>query len=807
MCAQRAARPAGNLPAFGSTFVGRHRELAEVKRQLERSRLLTLTGPGGVGKTRLALQAGLFTGRAFADGVWVVDLAALENSLRLGDTVAATLGVPDRSVRPAFDQLADHLAHRSILLILDNCEHLVQASAELVDGLLHRAPGLHVLATSRQALRLADEHILIVDPLPVPDPHDSPPVAILAGYSSIALLVDRASAVRPGFTVHEGNREAAARLCARLDGLPLAIELAATRLRSLSVEQVADRLDDRFRLLNRGSPAARPRQQTLRALMDWSYDLCSPQERQLWARLSVFPGDFDLSAAEATCSGPGLPRESIIDVLDDLVAKSVVSVRPRSPAARYHMLETVRQYGRERLNRDGLGRVVQRRHRDYYLRLAVDCCDRWCGPDQADLLSTMRLDHDNLMTALEWSLTEKGESRAALKMVSALRYHWVLNYPATGRRRFDQVLGKAREPSRERGEALWVAAWIARIQGDIPTSAKWRRECAEIADRYHDEHLHAYTRLLTGSMALFTGDPAEAAQHLEASLFLLRELQDTPMVLMGLFLHGAALTLCGDSAAAQAACAQAIALAEEHGERWARSEAIWILGFHLWSSGDANATAADLAREALALTPDVSSTSTVLAIELLAWIVGSQGAHEHAARLLGAATAQWQSLGTDLATAFPPYARYTKACRAAAITALGQDGFRSHFDDGKARPYDTQERTEPENAGKTGGPRLTRREGEVATLIARGYTNKAIAAELVLSPHTVGGHVERLFAKLGVTTRAQVATWLAEHRDQAADLARRPGTERPDASPMAGSGSGTGAFTPSPRRTGMSSSS
>jgi len=734
---------------------------------------VTLTGPGGVGKTRLAIQAGGLTRRAFPDGVWLVNLAAVDDPVQLADAVMATLGIPDQSSQPAFEQLARHLAHRWLLLLLDNCEHLLPACAELVDGLLHRAPRLRVLATSRQPLQLPDEHVFIVDPLPTPQPDSALSAEMLARYESVALLVDRATAVQPAFTVHDGNRDAVARLCARLDGLPLAIELAATRLRSLSVEQVADRLDDRFRLLTGGSPAAMPRQRTLRALMDWSFELCSVQERQLWARLSVFPGDFDLAAAEATCAGAGLPREVIVDRLDGLVAKSVVSARPETPAARYQMLETIRQYGRELLTRAGLTRQLQRQHRDYYLRLACQCCARWCGPEQNSLLATLRREHDNLMTALEWSLAD-GDESAALELVSALRYHWSLNYPAAGRRRLEQVLNQVRGASPQRGDALWVAAWVARIQGDTKASAMWRQECEDIADRYGDEHLHAYVHLFAGSMALFTGDPSDAARSLAASLVLLREQQDMPMILMGLFLYGLALNQCGESPAAQAACKEAIALAEERGEVWARGMATWTLGFDLWKNGDPEGNAADLARESLRLTPDASAASAVVSIELLAWIAGSRGEHDRAARLLGTAEAQWLSQGVPIDNAFPLHARSSNACRTAALNALGEARFGEHFEYGKTHPCEalSEPGLTPAPPAEEGAPLLTRRERDVAALIAKGYTNKAIAAELVLSAHTVGGHVERLFNKLGISTRAQVAAWLAQHDDQAASGSR-----------------------------------
>ncbi|HJQ46981.1 MAG TPA: LuxR C-terminal-related transcriptional regulator [Amycolatopsis sp.] len=764
---QRASRPAGNLPSLASSFVGRQQELAEVKRWMEASRLLTLTGPGGVGKTRLSVQAGDLAGRAFRDGVWLVDLAALTDPVRLADAVAAALGVKDQSTRLAKEQLAAHLADRRLLMILDNCEHLVGACASLVDCLLRRAPDLHILATSRQPLGLPAEQVLVIDPLPVPSPDRVPRAALLAKYESVALLIDRATAVRPTFQLHDGNREAVARLCRRLDGLPLAIELAATRLRSLSVEQVADRLDDRFHLLTRGNPAALSRQQTLSALIDWSYDLCTEQERLLWARLSVFPGEFDLAAVEGICSGSGIGPETIVDLLDDLVAKSVVTARPESPHARYRLLETIRQYGRELLSRGDQADAVRERHRDYYLGLAQDSCDSWCGPGQADNLTRLRVERDNLVAALDWSLAEGGEPVHALVLISALRYHWTLGgFLATGRRLFDQVLQRSTAPSAERGHALWVAAWVALLQGDRYAATAWLDECAGIADSLAELHLRGYVLILRGTTSLFSGDPETAAAHFAEGLDIMRERDDAAALLWGLFQYSVAISHCGDHDAAQLACTEAIELAGRRGETWARSEALWARAFDHWLAGDHDGTAAATVHQALVMTPNANYVSMVLGIELLAWIAGSRAEFEDAARLLGGASVLWTSFGTSVDAFGPIFSKASAHCRADAAASLGEVRFQVLFEEGRVRPRDPLGRSVADLAGDVGDSpsvTLTRREREVAELITEGLTNKAIAAKLVLSPRTVDGHVERIFTKLGVTTRSQVAVWMAQH--------------------------------------------
>jgi predicted ATPase/DNA-binding CsgD family transcriptional regulator len=765
----RAARPAGNLPSPASSFVGRSRELTEVKRQLEAARLVTLTGPGGVGKTRLAIQLGLQARRAFRDGVWLVDLAVLEEPERLAETVAAALGVIEQSTRGAADQLADHLADRSLLLVLDNCEHLVRPSAALVDHLLRRAPDLKILATSRQPLGLAGEHLYTVPPLPAPDPEDREASLSSSRYDAVALLVDRAAAVQPDFAVDSDNSAAVARLCARLDGLPLAIELAATRLRTLSVEQLADRLDDRFELLTRGSPAALSRQQTLRALIDWSADLCTSRERLLWAALSVFPADFDLVAAEEICSSEDLGAHALVDVLDSLVAKSIVTVQRRMPVPRYRLLETIRHYGREVLAAGGQPEL-RRRHSAHYLRLAEDACAEWPGDRQAEILAGLREEHANLSAALDWIIAVPGEIESGLRLASALRYHWILGgFLATGRRRLDQVLDVHRDPApnRARGDALWVTAWIALLQGDREAAVRRLAECDRIAVLLSDDHLAGYVSLLQGTLALFGGDLRPAVERFEAGLGALERAGDVAAVLWGQFQLSVALSHLGEHARADAVCGAAIHTAEERGETWARSEAMWARAFDRWLSGDPDHTAGDLDRAAIELTPDANQVSTVLSVELLAWIAASEQRPDDAAVLLGAAESVWRALGTNLAAFGPIFAQHSERCRRNVVAALGDARFSALVDRGLGLGTGVLDRSAQSartTPARDEGLVLTPRERQVAELIADGLTNKAIAKALVLSPRTVDGYVERLFAKLEVGNRAQVAGWVHQHR-------------------------------------------
>ncbi|MET0495106.1 MAG: AAA family ATPase, partial [Actinoplanes sp.] len=410
----------GNLPAEVTSFVGRRHDVTSVRRMLSTSRLVTLTGAGGVGKTRLGQRVGLEVRRAFPDGVWLVELAELRDEDLVAVTVAEALGVREESVRPDAPGLADFLADRRALLILDNCEHLVAACADLAEKLLRACPDLSILVTSRQPLRIAGEATLTVQPLSVPEPDAACTPADLPRYESASLLVERATAVLPGFEVTEANAATIAALCQALEGMPLAIELAVARLRVLTLEQILDRLTDRYRLLTSGARNAPARQQTLRALIDWSWELCSERERVLWSRLSVFSGGFELDAAEHIATDETLPAEAILDLVASLVDQSVISRTGDGPRARYKMLEVVREYGAARLAEAEGQLVVGRRHSEWYARLAAYGDAQWVSPDQAALMLRLRHEQANLRVALEFAVTE-GPPELALRFAADLQ--------------------------------------------------------------------------------------------------------------------------------------------------------------------------------------------------------------------------------------------------------------------------------------------------------------------------------------------------------------------------------------------------
>jgi non-specific serine/threonine protein kinase len=414
--------PRHNLPTQLSKFIGREKDIAEVKQLLSAARLVTLTGSGGAGKTRLSLQVAAEVLDDYKEGVWFVELAALTDPALIPQTVAAVLDLREESGRPMMAVLADDLRAKTVLIILDNCEHLIEGCAQFVDAILRAAPHVKLFASSREPLSIGGEAIYRVPSLAVPDPQRLPPLEALTQYDAVRLFIERAKAAMTSFEVNDANAPAVAQLCYHLDGIPLAIELAAARVRGLKVEQIAQRLGDRFRLLTAGGRTALPHHQTLRALIDWSHSLLADQERSLFRRLSVFAGGWTIEAAEAICAGDGLESFDVLDVLLRLVDKSLVIMDEQSNETRYRMLETIREYAFDKLRDVGEIERIRNQHRDYFLAFA-ELANRQPPAERAQWHNRVESDHDNLRDALRWTL-EQNESEFALRLCNALAAFW-----------------------------------------------------------------------------------------------------------------------------------------------------------------------------------------------------------------------------------------------------------------------------------------------------------------------------------------------------------------------------------------------
>jgi predicted ATPase/class 3 adenylate cyclase len=516
-----------NLPAQLTSFIGREREIEEIKTMLATLRLLTLTGAGGSGKTRLALQVGADLLAQYSGGVWLVELAALADPALLPQTVAYALGVPEQPGRALTETLIDSLRPKSLILLLDNCEHLLAACARFTDILLRACPDLRIVATSREGLGIAGEALYPIPTLPVPSPEPVPSIQDLAQYAAVRLFTERAMAVVPTFKVTTQNAKSVVQICGRLDGIPLAIELAAVRVKVMAPDQILARLGDRFRLLTRGSRGAPPRHQTLQAAMDWSYDLLGKKERTTLCRLSAFAGTCTLEAAEAVCDGDGVETADVLDLLTQLVDKSLVVVEEQRGEAQYRLLETVRQYARDRLLESGDAGAVQSRHQSFFLALAEEIEPRLFGPEEGELLDRLESEHDNLRAALARSL-ESGDAEGGLRLAGALGWFWYRQgYWAEGREWLTRTLSagsRAGPASRARGFS--AAATLAFAQGDLDSAAALGQQALALHADLGDKRGTAFAHYILGTTSVMKDDRGQAEGSLEESLRLFREAGD-----------------------------------------------------------------------------------------------------------------------------------------------------------------------------------------------------------------------------------------------------------------------------------------
>jgi predicted ATPase/class 3 adenylate cyclase len=616
-----------NLARQLTSFVGRKREIAEVQRLLAETRLLTLTGPGGSGKTRLALEAasGLLAG--YPGGVWMLELAPVTDPALVPQVLATTLGVREEAGRTVLAIAIDHLRTRRALLVLDNCEHLIDACAQLADALLRACQDVKVLASSREPLSLTGEVVFRVPPLSLPDPRQMPPLEHVTDYEAIRLFVDRAVAAKPDFALTEANASVTAKVCERLDGIPLAIELAAARVRTLSIQQIAGHLDERFRLLTGGSRTALPRHQTLRGLIDWSHGLLVDHERALFRRLSAFIGGWTLDAAVAVCAFDGVERHDAVDLLGRLVDKSLVLMDDRDGEARYRMLETIREYGLEKLADSPDEETMRARHSEFWVGFAEAAEPRLQRSEQVAWLARLDDDHDNMRAALRWSL-DRDEIEPALRLGAALVPFWdTRGYVREGREWVDALLAKAgaspaqalttqgrralakvfdgaarmrarwsefadnldlqtralqvwRELGDTRGiaEALNNLGDVSRLRGDRARSKEFVEEGLALFRGLGDKRGIAHALILRAELAADEGDHARARSLFEESVPLFEVIQDRRGLSHALVSLGGILTKQGDDRRAETLYSRSLALAEELDDKHAVATALRSLG-------------------------------------------------------------------------------------------------------------------------------------------------------------------------------------------------------------------------------------
>ncbi|HLA08739.1 MAG TPA: tetratricopeptide repeat protein [Anaerolineales bacterium] len=640
-----------NLPAQTTSFIGREKEMAEIKNALTPSpspsgsptgvlregevRLVTLTGSGGTGKTRLSLQVAADLLDQFPDGVWFIELAPLTNPDLISQTILSALGVGEQEAEgKTATLLIDHVRNKKLLLVLDNCEHLIEACAQLADSLLSHAPSLKILASSREALGVRGEMAWHVPSLALPDIKHLPDIESLSQYEAIHLFMERATLAQPHFHLTKDNASSVAQICSRLDGIPLAIELAAARVKALSVDQIAARLNDRFRLLTGGARTALPRQQTLRALIEWSYNLLSEQERVLFARLAVFVGGWRLEAAEQVCveERSGL---DILDLLSRLVDKSLVNVEETKDGLRYRMLETTRQFARDMLMMSDQVLQFRERHLAYYLRLVESAEPELRGRNQAVWLTRLELEHDNLRAALEWSLESQPES--GLRMAVGLSDFWDTHGHVTeGYKWLDAMLNATGHlaPTPTRVEAIFGAAGMAMRQTDIPKTQMLLSEGIALAQALGNKNGIAKGLAARGLMKEHVENDLEGADALyNESLEMWREVGDKLSIGQGLGpLAGRARDRQHDYALADSLYNESLALFREVGNEREIAGAYWNLSEVAIARRDYDA-ARRLAEESLALYRDLEDKHGVAtALRAFSVAVHNQGHVDQARR-------------------------------------------------------------------------------------------------------------------------------------------------------------------------------
>ncbi|WP_345559045.1 ATP-binding protein [Nonomuraea rosea] len=672
---------AGNLPAELTSLIGRRVELDQVSRSCRRSRLVTLTGVGGVGKSRLALRAASELRPGFSGGAWLVELSPLDDGTLMPHAIAEALRLTDQTTRPMIEVLAEHLSGREALLVLDTCEHLVADCAETVATLLDSVPDLHILATSRRPLDVPGELVVVVDPLPIP-----PEGATQAGgHDSVSLLAERAAETVPGFELADQDQEAVVRLCRRLEGIPLAIELAAARLRELPIERLADRLDDRFATLGDeaglGDDADPPWHRALRTAVGWSHELCEPAERLLWARVSVFAGDFDAEAVRSVCTDELLPEADVGLLLDALADESILTWLPTGAGERYRMLDTLREYGAGWLRGLGEEERFKQRHFEHYLTLATKGAAGWVGPLQIAWYDRMVGEHDNLRAAMEVALSRR-DGPAAVELAGSLAFFWYgCGHAKEGRHYLEQAMAIGVKPGKALVQALWADGLLAATQGDADDTEARADDCAAVAD-VDDAYAKTCVQALRASTGLMRGDLLQAMAESEGPY--LGRWSDEPLTLatlLSLMVRAVTFTVEGRIEDSITVLDDLRALCDQRGEQSMRSHGDLLRGQAELASGHVAAAVA-YGQAALRTKQRLHDSFGIgLTVDLLAQAAGAAGRAVRAARLLGLAERVW-SINGQAQVGVPAWVAAREACERQSRETLGDNAYQVAFQTG-----------------------------------------------------------------------------------------------------------------------------
>ena len=759
----RPIRRPGNLPAEATSFIGRRRELAELRTKLAAARLVTLVGPGGVGKTRLAIRGATELARAFPGGAWLVELADVRDPGLVQNAMLAALDLRDQAATGPRAVLLEYLRDRELLLLVDNCEHLLDATAALVADIVRGAPGVRMIATSREPLAVPGEHLLPVPPLELPQAGPGQSLDLLRLNESVELFVERASAASGGFVLEDANRAAVIDVCRRLDGLPLALELAAVRTRVLGVEQIRDRLADRFGLLTGGGRTTLPRHQTLRMAIEWSHDLLTTGERTLLRRLSAFAGRFTLEDVEAVCTADDIPPAAVLDLVTSLVDKSLVTAETARGVACYRLHETMREFALLQLREAGEEDAVEQRCVDY---VVSRCRSGWTDPryNLGAWLDWLDLEIDTIRSILRRCI-DRRDGALGLELASSLRGYWATRATTEGVRWVDQLLDlEAADPEvQARGEYLRGFLLVLLVE---PIAAMPSLERAVAADRAAGRVEALATALSMASIAAnMAGDRSAAARFIDEAQGVRGDLDVSAAQAL---LQARALDgfFAGDVERATAASLDGLRLARQAGDLYTLKVWLLNLGTGALVAGDRDA-AAPLLAEALQLAFRLDDrVQLAYLLDAAACLKAASGNADDAARLLGAGEAVRIGAGAQV---MPFIAPLVEQAAASARTALGGSRYQAARDAGGRLDRDAAVRLalgQPEGAvapssGVAGPGPLSPRELEVARLVAEGLTNKEIGGRLFISEHTVDTHVRGIMNKLGFDSRARIAAWVA----------------------------------------------
>jgi predicted ATPase/DNA-binding NarL/FixJ family response regulator len=760
----RPARRSGNLPAEATSFIGRRRELAELRKQLAAARLVSLVGPGGVGKTRLAIRIATDLARGFPGGAWLVELADVRDPALVANAVIGALDLRAQASTEPQPLLLSYLQDKELLLVLDNCEHLLGAAATLVADVIRAAPRVRVIATSREPLAVGGEHVVPVPPLELPSANAGESLAQLRQNEAITLFAERAAAASGDFELTVSNQAAVVDLCRRLDGLPLAIELAAVRTRVLSPEQILDRLSDRFGLLTGGSRAALPRHQTLQTTIDWSHELLAASERVLLRRLCVFAGRFTLEDVEAVCISEDVPAAKSLDLLSSLVEKSLVIKESARAVACYRLHETMREYADLKLREAGEQDAVELRCINFY----VARCQGSALQARYRLvqwLEWMDLEIDNVRSVLRLCLTRPDFSSGIILAASA-GWYWITRATTEGVRWLDELLAAGRGNAEADVWAHFIRGFLAVLQGDA-LAARPALVRAVAAARGSGQVIALSHSLSMASIAEnMAGDRASAKRFLDEAAIVTTDLDDVAArvgMLQARALNG---FFEGDLEAVRSASAEGARLSRGSGDLYSLEMMLMNLGLTALFSGDLDDSRPMFA-EALRIARQIDDRVAQYALlDALAYRAASSGQARLAAQLLGAAETVRTGAGASVITFLVPLLAQAEE---SAIAALGASKFDVEFKAGKDMSRSTaidlalgeSSRVAAVAADDQGAELLGKRQAEVARLVADGLSNKQIGSRLFISERTVDSHVRSILNKLGFNSRAQIAAWMA----------------------------------------------